>query len=840
MSQTRYKLRVNLVGKTCSFVLEGSDGKSRDGDLRFPDQLFHAYDHWQKAYDRYYTGRLRDKPSATPPEPTPESAVQEQEPRRSKVIAKGTLKEPKDQRLALVKAEAILLDQFHQWLRDANLHEIRNELLQAAIAAQQDDHPTGRVEVFLTTKAQTVALLPWESWNLGHELGDRNTIQIARTPTRTDPKTESQLSGKRIRLLAIMGDDSGLNFANDVAAVQSLKPTVTVKFEGYRGAEDNASDLKKRICRAIADEEGWDVLFFAGHSSEQKLIGGELSLAPGVSMAFKELKKPLKTACQQGLKLALFNSCKGLDIAETAVSFGLTQVVVMREIIHDEVAPLFLRHFTEALKEHQDCFEALQQARTALKDNPDFPSADLVPSVFAHPQTTWFRIPQTGWKYQLRRRLPTWREAASVAGLLLVGLLPPVQDLLIDVRVGAQALYRQATAQIPARSEPPVTLIQIDSESLERANAQRRPIDRSYLANLLTTLTDLGAPVIGIDYILDDHEQPENFQSLVTTPEDRTKQLQQAIQNAQNRDVALVFGYYDAVNQREDSNWGKVSESLIEPELAVHGDITFLPWYLEMLTATTSECLLPACPFAYQLALDFARTQSAPQALDINSVQAEANAELVRPTPQDWMETWEWLSQLKLPSIHQFSYNFGQVWLQPILDFSLPPGAVYRPIVAHNLLNPSEQAVLDVTAIQNSVVIVAPGGYAEAGVDEEGQDNFTTPTGVWAWSRQENFSGGEAHAYMVHHFLTRHLVYPVPDVWLILLAAWLGKEIRIRFPRSQQEQRKWLRLWGLASLGYGVIGLQIYVSLGILFPWLLPNLMLGRYLQLAKIRGHAD
>jgi hypothetical protein len=39
------------------------------------------------------------------------------------------------------------------------------------------------------------------------------------------------------------------------------------------------------------------------------------------------------------------------------------------------------------------------------------------------------------------------------------------------------------------------------------------------------------------------------------------------------------------------------------------------------------------------------------------------------------------------------------------------------------------------------------------------------------------FTGGESLAYTIHHLLNQRLVVPIPDVWMILIAALLGKSL---------------------------------------------------------------
>jgi hypothetical protein len=41
----------------------------------------------------------------------------------------------------------------------------------------------------------------------------------------------------------------------------------------------STTQLRADISQAIADPDGWDILFFAGHSNETKLTGGEFAIA---------------------------------------------------------------------------------------------------------------------------------------------------------------------------------------------------------------------------------------------------------------------------------------------------------------------------------------------------------------------------------------------------------------------------------------------------------------------------------------------------------------------------------------------------------------------------------
>lgn len=307
-----------------------------------------------------------------------------------------------------------------------------------------------------------------------------------------------------------MGDDTGLDFQLDREAVQSLSRIADVQFVGWQPGQ-TPDGVKAQISGAIADPTGWDVLFFAGHSNETQLTGGELAVAPHATITIQEIVPQLTLARQRGLQFALFNSCNGLDIAAALIDLGFSQVAVMREPIHNRVAQDFLVQFLQALAAHRDVHRAMLAASQWLKTekNLTYPSAYLVPSLFCHPGATLFQITPTGWRQRLQQLQPKRYEAIALATCLLLGLLPPVQTQLLERRIWPQAIYRDRTGQLPAVDPAPVFLVQIDEPSVDRSGMPRpTPIDRGYLAQLIQQLTDQNATIIGIDYLLD-RQQPE-------------------------------------------------------------------------------------------------------------------------------------------------------------------------------------------------------------------------------------------------------------------------------------------------------------------------------------------
>jgi CHASE2 domain-containing sensor protein len=791
----KFKLKVLQINSLCDFDLSWGNGCNLNIQLEYPTLLTHLYHQWQQAYFNYYTGL------------------------RGKVTEGAGTAPPKDWRAILVEAEAKLLDRFHNWLLSPELFPIRREIANAASRSS-----VKWVDVFLTCISSELARFPWETWQIGTDINAVGKIRIARTPNNIQYESVRPLRRKP-RILAIFGDDTGVNLELDRQVLQQkFRKIAQIQVEGWKQGETDSNALKTRICRAIADKKGWDILFFAGHSNEAGLIGGELRIAPQMAMFIAELEPCLKQAKQNGLQFAIFNSCSGIDIAESLINLGLNQVVVMREPIHNKVAQDFLPQFLQCLAEYKDVHEAIRETYVFFKQQEkrlNYPSSYLLPSIFRHPEAELFQLQKSRYSRILSHLLcinPV--ERVALASVLAVSLLYPIQDKFIDLRLFGQALYRQQTGQIPLPQKTPVLLVQIDQDSLGNSQQEIQascPINYRYLGQLINRISQLNAAVIGIDYILDqDQQQPENAAILA-----------EAIQSGVKQERLFIFAARETTNPPE-----RVSDNIANLNWSMEADIQFFPGFVELLSST--ESCDERCPFAYLLALTHQLNSSsylkkiAPPRLEN---QTSLRSELFKNLEENNFNNKyiNYLSQLKLPKISNF---FRLQWLHPIIDLSLPPNRVYETVSAQDILNSSSVP----SNIENQVVIIAPGGYVEAGIDCQGGDNFPLPrsTSFWKGASQSWFTGGEYHAYIVHHLLINRLVVPIPDFWMILCAALVGKCTLIIFEENAYRQNQLRIVLGGATLVYILVTLQIYISWAILIPCFFPIVVFWSYL----IGGH--
>ncbi|MEM9568244.1 MAG: CHASE2 domain-containing protein, partial [Cyanobacteria bacterium P01_E01_bin.34] len=805
-SAVTYRLMVQQVDSSCFFQLNWGISQQLTAALPYPKPLTSAYKVWRHAYLNLYrqpnfgaalfttsqdagvqsqsmgaqATSLTKKQRPNPP--SSNSVTGGKPPLRGRAAASGQIKPATvDRQASLAKAEATMLHQFQRWLRSSELYEIRAEIARTALELGGRAQSTiATVDISLTCTPLELERLPWEAWEIGKELAPFSNIRISRYPlnVRAEPVPIPRKRSSRMRVLAIMGDETGLDFAADRRAVQRLAPMADIHFVGYQPGV-LAADLKTRIVMAINDDRGWDILFFAGHSTEAAegdITGGDLSIAPGAIMSIGDIVPHLKQARQRGLQFAIFNSCCGLTIARACTDAGLSQVAIAREPIHNSVAQEFLCRLLQRLAAGDDAHTAVRAVSQwfKLEKNFTYPSAHLLPSFFCHPNAVPFRLETLSVKQRLTCLLPDRTQAIVIAGMALVALLPAVQDGLLQNRTFVQAVYRDVTGQLPTAEPPPVVLVQIERESIAQAGmANPYPMDRQYLARLVDRLSAASFPTIGLDYLLD-RPQIDNDPIFATA-------VQKAVRNE---------GTWMVLASISD-NYAAASATEMAPlEWTLRGDIYSYPNYVKL--PWQGACYDQTCPFAYVTALSFALSQEPLQSERLiphperdGCLQSQlVDAAHGISAPESSAKQLVNLHESPLTSLSGF---IGQLWMQPILDFSLPPERVYTTEPAWRVLS----GEADLSASSQQIALIAPGGYPESGI--EVPDYYPVPAAMDYWRNRQLdatsadasvspgerptletepvYTGAEAHAYSIHHLLKRHMIIPIPDLWMVGLAA---------------------------------------------------------------------
>jgi hypothetical protein len=801
-------LKVQRIEQVCLFELSWGKGQQLSVAILYPQNLTILYQEWQQCYLNYYKTALRGR-----------------------VADIGCIvMRPVDWQAKLVQAEAKLLSEFHNWLRSGELYEIRAKIF--SIVGEKSPQP---ITIFLTCNSLELARLPWEHWEIGTEFAlSRQKIRIVRTPINIYQTVKNKTHHRRtnIRVLAILGDDTGLDFQAEKEAIAKLNSIADVEFIGWQPGQ-NVTQLKTQIKNVLISERGWDILFFAGHSNETALTGGEIAIAPNITLSISEIAPAINTALERGLQFAIFNSCNGLSIANTLIDLGLSQVAVMREPIHNSVASEFLLLFLQSLAQFQDVYEALSSASQYLKleRNLTYPSSYLIPSLFCHPEASLFRLEPFGIQESLKKMIPSRYELIAIFSLLLISLQLPVQKFLLERRLLTQAVYQQLTGQVAPKSTAPVLLLQIDEKSIQLAKISNpAPMNRKYLASLIDQLVQRHAKIIGINYLLDRHQ------------EENDKILAKSIQAAVNKPdpTWFIFAKTSAVTGEQL----QVLPNIASSNWSLQGGFQLLPGYMQLPSLSDSQ---PEASHFTSLLAHVHQLQFPPTYLEDKEKLKQLPQPLLN-SKTDFLQQingfvksnkFDKLTTFNSPRSHlqpltEFSYYLGQMWLHPIIDFSIPPDRIYHRLSAWQLLEKGRENTIP--SLEHQIVIITSGGYGNVGLANS-EDNFELPPAIKYWRSLENpeiassiITGGEIQAYMVHHLLNQRLVVPIPDLWMIGIGIFIGKFLSYYIHKNPRYKWQYWILYSIFTSVYGLVSLQIYLSsVAVLLPWLLPSVAVSIY-----------
>ena len=176
-------------------------------------------------------------------------------------------------------------------------------------------------------------------------------------------------------------------------------------------------------------------------------------------------------------------------------------------------------------------------------------------------------------------------------------------------------------------------------------------------------------------------------------------------QDANNADIRLNNSLQKAIRQnqtwfifaarKKDGNWTSVLPEIAKPSWSLQGDIWVplwnvkpLPW-LDTTPLSFSYNLATAHRLQQQLQSN-SQTESLvlpqPSLQREQDLQTQVKAYINKVSPKEGYIT----GSMRLQIITALSYKFSHRWLQPILDFSIPPNQVYETVSAWQLLEESD------------------------------------------------------------------------------------------------------------------------------------------------------
>jgi hypothetical protein len=241
-------------------------------------------------------------------------------------------------------------------------------------------HPADEIRVIIETQDIIIQKLPWHCCSFFQDY-PRSEVSFSRTEYKRTPKLQlSQVPRNHVRILAILGNSQGIDLEREQRFLQSL-PDAEIQLV--------VKPSRKEFNDKLWDSQGWDMLFFAGHSQTEEETGIiYINENPtNNSLTIEQLTEALKAAIEKGLQLAIFNSCNGLGLAHGLEKLNLPTTIVMREPVPNRVAEEFFNYFLQAFAfEQKSLYTSVQQARRRLQGlEDDFPGASWLPVIFINP-----------------------------------------------------------------------------------------------------------------------------------------------------------------------------------------------------------------------------------------------------------------------------------------------------------------------------------------------------------------------------------------------------------------------------------------------------------------------
>ncbi len=391
-------------------------------------------------------------------------------------------------------------------------------------------------EVRLVIQARNPRLwkLPWHVWDIleQHNIGIGYTLP-GFSAHASLPQSSSR--SKKVRILAVLGDKRHLDLQPDQDAIQKLKGTDVTFLHQPRSTQ---------FIRTLRHSKGWDILFFAGHSKTEEKTG-RISLSETESLRLDEFKNTLGEAINNGLKIAIFNSCDGLGLAQELIQSKIPVVIVMQEAVPDVVAQSFLKELLAEYSAGQSLYSAVAIAQKRLEDFQELPGSTWLPLIFQNIATvppSWLdfkdskqslsRNPEqklsdarleasSGTSLQIRKQRRRFQRItiALCISLITAFLMIFLRDVgnfeWVELKAFDHLMQiRPAEALDERLLIIDITKKDVDAQVRSEDEGKTQSINDAYLQNVLEKLETLEPRVIGLDVYRDYKIKPK-YKSLI-------------------------------------------------------------------------------------------------------------------------------------------------------------------------------------------------------------------------------------------------------------------------------------------------------------------------------------
>jgi CHASE2 domain-containing sensor protein len=382
------------------------------------------------------------------------------------------------------------------WLNTGSFRDVSEKL-------RTELSKTDEIRFLIETSDNLLQRLPWHLWNF-FEAYPKAEVGISTTEYR-QAKPLQHFSHSKVRILAILGSSEGIDLNRDWETLNQFSRQG--KAEVKTLYQPKLDQLNEQLW-----QPGWDILFFAGHSFSEK--NGILRINQDESISLDKLKNALRTAIERGLKLAIFNSCDGIGLAQSLFDLHIPQVIVMREEVPDVVAHQFLPNFLVAFFAGKSLFVAVREARERLEQIQNtYPCATWLPVIYQNPAAAPLLLPTPSPKLRFR--------TVALVSVIVAGLCTGIRQIGAMEFMDLWAFDHLMRLRPAEATDARLLTIEITDADI-RYQQQRQMIGQGTLSDqalqsLLEKLEPLQPRVIGIDIYRDfkvDDQFPKLAQQL--------------------------------------------------------------------------------------------------------------------------------------------------------------------------------------------------------------------------------------------------------------------------------------------------------------------------------------
>ncbi len=351
-------------------------------------------------------------------------------------------------------------------------------------------------QVIIEASDPRLQQLPWHLWNFVEHYQLCEVAVSSPKYERVTPLPKHKTN--KVKILAILGNSEGIDIQQDRNILEHLPHASTVFL-----VEPSRQELDK----CLWSEQGWDILFFAGHSHSDD-DRGHIQINKTSSLTITELKNALNYAISRGLKIAIFNSCDGLGLARQLTDLQINQIIVMREKIPDLVAQEFVKHFLGAFSGGQSFYLAVRYARSRLQGLEDrFPGASWLPVICQNPAEdtlTWLQLCGKTNTIPLPKLTVGHLQTALVISAIVTGLIAGVRSLGFMQQWELSAFDSMMRMRPDEGADERLLVITVTEADIQaQKQRQKSSLSDSTLQQLLQKLSPYKPRVIGLDIYRD-------------------------------------------------------------------------------------------------------------------------------------------------------------------------------------------------------------------------------------------------------------------------------------------------------------------------------------------------